>query len=61
MEKGSVAPAVMVRNMVLWPGPRPSIIPRGPIRRNPMAFWLFKEEPGCYSFADLQRDEAVEH
>jgi len=21
-----------------------------------MAFWLFKEEPGTYSFADLQRD-----
>lgn len=21
-----------------------------------MAQWLFKEEPGCYSFADLQRD-----
>jgi predicted RNA-binding protein with PUA-like domain len=21
-----------------------------------MALWLFKEEPGCYSFADLQRD-----
>lgn len=21
-----------------------------------MAFWLFKEEPGSYSFADLQRD-----
>jgi predicted RNA-binding protein with PUA-like domain len=21
-----------------------------------MAFWLFKQEPGCYSFADLQRD-----
>ena len=21
-----------------------------------MAFWLFKEEPGCYSFADLERD-----
>ena len=21
-----------------------------------MALWLFKEEPGCYSFADLERD-----
>ena len=21
-----------------------------------MARWLFKQEPGCYSFADLQRD-----
>lgn len=21
-----------------------------------MAFWLFKQEPSCYSFADLQRD-----
>ncbi len=21
-----------------------------------MAFWLFKEEPGCYSFAELERD-----
>jgi predicted RNA-binding protein with PUA-like domain len=21
-----------------------------------MAFWLFKQEPGCYSFADLQKD-----
>ena len=21
-----------------------------------MAFWLFKQEPGCYSFAELQRD-----
>jgi predicted RNA-binding protein with PUA-like domain len=21
-----------------------------------MALWLFKQEPGCYSFADLQRD-----
>jgi len=21
-----------------------------------MAFWLFKEEPGCYNFANLQRD-----
>lgn len=24
-----------------------------------MAFWLFKEEPGCYSFADLERDGAT--
>lgn len=24
-----------------------------------MAFWLFKEEPGTYSFADLQRDGAT--
>jgi len=23
---------------------------------NPMARWLFKSEPGCYSFADLRRD-----
>ena len=22
----------------------------------PMPFWLFKSEPDCYSFADLQRD-----
>jgi predicted RNA-binding protein with PUA-like domain len=22
-----------------------------------MALWLFKEEPGCYSFDDLQRDK----
>src|SRR5437764_10979323 len=21
-----------------------------------MAMWLFKQEPGCYSFADLRRD-----
>jgi predicted RNA-binding protein with PUA-like domain len=21
-----------------------------------MAYWLFKQEPGCYSFADLERD-----
>src|SRR5260370_25400554 len=21
-----------------------------------MAFWLFKQEPSCYSFADLRRD-----
>ena len=24
-----------------------------------MAVWLFKEEPGCYSFADLERDGAT--
>ena len=24
-----------------------------------MADWLFKEEPGCYSFADLERDGAT--
>jgi predicted RNA-binding protein with PUA-like domain len=24
-----------------------------------MADWLFKEEPGCYSFADLERDRAT--
>jgi predicted RNA-binding protein with PUA-like domain len=24
-----------------------------------MAHWLFKEEPGCYSFADLERDGAT--
>ena len=21
-----------------------------------MAFWLFKQEPGCYSYADLEKD-----
>jgi predicted RNA-binding protein with PUA-like domain len=24
-----------------------------------MADWLFKEEPGCYSFADLERDSGT--
>jgi predicted RNA-binding protein with PUA-like domain len=24
-----------------------------------MASWLFKQEPGCYSFADLERDGAT--
>ena len=24
-----------------------------------MALWLFKQEPECYSFADLQRDKAT--
>ena len=24
-----------------------------------MAFWLFKQEPGCYSYADLVRDKST--
>ena len=25
-----------------------------------MALWLFKQEPGCYSFADLERDGSTD-
>jgi len=24
-----------------------------------MAYWLFKQEPGCYSYADLERDRTT--
>src|SRR5438445_3340507 len=24
-----------------------------------MAYWLFKQEPGCYSYADLERDQTT--
>jgi len=28
-------------------------------RTGPVTGWLFKQEPGCYSFADLERDRAT--
>src|SRR5215468_7520934 len=44
------------KNTVRWPGSRRSILPHNGREEKLMALWLFKEEPGTYSFAQLQKD-----
>jgi predicted RNA-binding protein with PUA-like domain len=47
---------LMVWKTSSWPGPRHSIIHFAFAGSELMAHWLFKEEPGTYSFANLERD-----